>query len=113
MAQDLANRRGAENERHKDMQKAIAADKAMIDAADPQIKAIAVDDAYDDPRDMVRIEVQKSGLTALPGVLRFSELGFELLNYPYRKNPPVSKRLSSTSGTAKPFSRARVRKSIT
>ena len=77
-----------------------------VASTDPQVKALAVDDAYDDPRDMVRIEVQKSGLNALPGVLRFSELGFKLLNYPYRNDPPVSNLLANTSGTAKLFIQA-------
>ena len=74
-----------------------------VAATDPQIKALAVDDAYSDPRDMVRIEVQKSGLTALPGVLRFSEFAFKLLNYSFRNDPPVSKLLGGTAGTAKLF----------
>src|SRR5579862_3946191 len=33
-----------------------------VATSDPRIAALAVDDAYDDPRDLLRIEVAKSGL---------------------------------------------------
>jgi len=74
-----------------------------VAATDPRITAFAVDDAYDDPRSLVRIEVQKSGLTALPFVLRFSDFGFRMLNYPFRHEPPVSTRLARTRGVPKLF----------
>ena len=74
-----------------------------VAASDPRVKAVAVDDAYDDPRDMLKAEVMKSGLTALPGVLRFADFGFEVLNNSFRNEPPVSARLGSTQGIAKLF----------
>jgi len=74
-----------------------------VAATDPRIAAFAVDDAYDDPRDEVRIEVQKSGLNALPFVLRLSDFGFRMLNYPFRNEPPVSTRLARTRGVPKLF----------
>jgi uncharacterized protein len=74
-----------------------------VAATDPRITAFAVDDAYDDPRSLVKIEVQKSGLTALPFVLRFSDFGFRMLNYPFRNEPPVSTRLARTRGVPKLF----------
>lgn len=74
-----------------------------VAATDPRIAAFAVDDAYDDPRTMVKLEVQKSGLTALPFVLRFSDFGFRMLNYPFRDEPPVSTRLVRTAGMPKLF----------
>ena len=54
--------------------------------SDPRIAALAVDDAYDDPRDMLRIEVQKSGLNKLPGVLQFTDFGFRAMNYSHRND---------------------------
>src|SRR5208282_2594084 len=64
-----------------------------VAAADPRIAAFAVDDAYDDPKEMLQLEEKKSGLTVLPEVLRVSEFGFSTLNYSFRHEPPVSTRL--------------------
>jgi pimeloyl-ACP methyl ester carboxylesterase len=74
-----------------------------VATTDPRIAAVAVDDAYDDPRTMMKIEAAKSGLTALPGVLRLTDFGFRMVNYPFRDEPPVSTRLSHTRGIPKLF----------
>ena len=71
--------------------------------ADPRIVAIAVDSAYDDPADLLRIQVKKTGLTALPFVMRFCEIGFHLINYQYRQDPPASAHFGRLLGTAKLF----------
>jgi len=75
-------------------------------ASDPRVAAFAVDDAYDDPRDMVQIEVKKSGLTLLPYVSRFCDFGFRSMNYRYRHEPPISTRLTRTKGIPKLFIQA-------
>jgi pimeloyl-ACP methyl ester carboxylesterase len=74
-----------------------------VAASDPRIAAFVVDDAYDDPRDMVQIQVKSSGLTVLPYVSRFCDIGFRLLNYPYRQEQPVSLHLGRTKGIPKLF----------
>jgi len=71
--------------------------------SDPRIAALAVDDAYDDPRDMLRNEVKKSGLNSLPGVLKFTDFGFRMVNYAHRNDPPLSARIGKTQGTQKLF----------
>jgi len=71
--------------------------------SDPRIAALAVDDAYDDPRDMLRIEVRKSGLNKLPGVLQFTDFGFRMMNYSNRDTPPLSARIGNTHGVQKLF----------
>jgi len=71
--------------------------------ADPRIVAVAVDSVYDDPADFLRIQVKKTGLTALPFVMRFCEIGFHLINYQYRQDPPVSAHFGRLLGTAKLF----------
>jgi pimeloyl-ACP methyl ester carboxylesterase len=71
--------------------------------SDPRVVAFSVDDAYADPRDMVQLQVMRSGLTVLPGVSTFSDIGFRLLNYSFRNEPPVSTRLARTSGIPKLF----------
>ena len=71
--------------------------------SDPRIAAVAVDDAYDDPHDMLRIEVKKSGLNTLPGVLKFADFGFRMVNYGHRDTPPLSAHLGKTQGIPKLF----------
>src|ERR1700722_1262643 len=70
---------------------------------DPRIAALAVDDAYDDPRDMLRIEVEKSGLNKLPGVLQFTDFGFRMMNYSNRGTPPLSVKIGNTHDVQKLF----------
>ncbi len=74
-----------------------------VAASDPRIAAVAVDDAYDDPREMVQIEIAKSGLTTLPGVRSLADFGFRMIEYPFRKEPPLSSRLVQTAGIPKLF----------
>jgi pimeloyl-ACP methyl ester carboxylesterase len=74
-----------------------------VAATDPRIAAFAVDDAYNDPIDMLRMQVRKSGLTIIPGVLRFSEFGFRMLNFSFRREPSASAHLAQTSGIPKLF----------
>jgi pimeloyl-ACP methyl ester carboxylesterase len=71
--------------------------------SDPRIAALAVDDAYDDPRDMLRIEVQKSGLNKLPGVLQFTDFGFRMMNYANRGTLPLSAKIGNTHEVQKLF----------
>jgi pimeloyl-ACP methyl ester carboxylesterase len=74
-----------------------------VASSDPRVAAFAVDDAYDDPRTMVKLEVEKSGLTTLPYVTRLSDFGFRMFNYQFRDEPPVSTRLARTAGIPKLF----------
>jgi pimeloyl-ACP methyl ester carboxylesterase len=74
-----------------------------VAASDPRIAAFAVDDAYDDPHDLLQMEVKRSGLTALPYVLQLSDFAFRMLNYSFRHEPPVSTRLVRTQGIPKLF----------
>jgi len=74
-----------------------------VASSDPRVAAFVVDNAYDDPRAMVKLELQKSGLTALPYVTRFADFGFRTLNYSFRSEPPVSTRMAHTAGIPKLF----------
>jgi pimeloyl-ACP methyl ester carboxylesterase len=71
--------------------------------SDPRISAFIVDDAYADPRDMVQYEVKQSGLTVLPYVGKFCDIGFRMYNYPFRQLPPVTAQLFRTKGIPKLF----------
>lgn len=77
-----------------------------VAASDPRVAAFVVDSVYDAPVDFVQIEVKRSGLTALPYVSWFCALGFRMLNYQYRHEPPVSTRLGTTRGLPKLFIQA-------
>ncbi len=74
-----------------------------VASTDSRIGAIAVDDAYDDPREMLEIEAKRSGLTALPGVMRVTDFAFGMINSSFRHEPPVSRRLGRTQGIPKLF----------
>jgi len=74
-----------------------------VAASDPRIGAVAVDDVYNDPRDMLQIEIAKSGLTALPGVRTLADFGFRMIEYRFRKEPPLSSHLDRTAGIPKLF----------
>lgn len=74
-----------------------------VAAADRRIGAVAADDVYDDPRDMLQIEIAKSGLTALPGVRGLADFGFRMMEYRFRTQPPLSSRLNQTAGIPKLF----------
>ncbi|HKW89301.1 MAG TPA: alpha/beta hydrolase [Candidatus Acidoferrales bacterium] len=70
---------------------------------DARIRAIAVDSAYDRPRDFLLINVGRTGLGSLPGVQTASALGFRLLNYPHRADPPISQLLPRLAAIPKLF----------
>jgi pimeloyl-ACP methyl ester carboxylesterase len=74
-----------------------------VASSDARVSAFAMDDGYDDPRSMVQIEMKRSGLTIIPLVGRFCDLGFRLMNYQFRNKLPVSKRLARTRGVPKLF----------
>jgi pimeloyl-ACP methyl ester carboxylesterase len=74
-----------------------------VASSDSRISAFAVDDAYDDPRQMVQMEVKTSGMAVLPYVAKFCDFGFRMLNYSFRNEPPVSTHLGQTRGIPKMF----------
>lgn len=78
---------------------------AVLEVAesDPRIGAFAVTDVYADPQDMLRIQVQQSGLTALPYIASASDFIFRMLNYSYRLTPPASANIGRTHGIPKLF----------
>jgi pimeloyl-ACP methyl ester carboxylesterase len=71
--------------------------------SDPRIAALAVDDAYADPRFMLEYQVRRSGLSALPYVTRFTDFGFRMINYQHRHDPPVTRDLGKLAGIPKLF----------
>ncbi len=74
-----------------------------VAASDPSVAAIAVDDAYADPREMMQIQVKHSGLGVIPLVNRFTDFGFRMANYPFRNEPSVTTRLPQLKSIQKLF----------
>ncbi len=74
-----------------------------VATTDKRVTAFIVDDPYADPRDMVQILIKPSGLTVIPFVSKFCDIGFRMVNYPYRDDPPVTNHLANTAGDPKMF----------
>lgn len=74
-----------------------------VATSDPRIGALAVDDAYDKPSDLLQFEIEKSGLNAIPFVVGFADFGFRLVEHSYTHEPPISARLAATTGMPKLF----------
>ncbi|MGB2652317.1 MAG: alpha/beta fold hydrolase, partial [Candidatus Acidiferrum sp.] len=70
---------------------------------DRRVRAIVLDSVYDSPEQMVKIGVERSGLGGFPLMVRSAEFSFRWLNYQYREDPPLSKKLSALAGVPKLF----------
>ncbi len=75
-------------------------------ATDPRVRAFAVESMYNQPAEMVRLQVDRSGLSALPLMGRFAQFGFKLLSYSHRHEPPLSQRLTRLASVAKLYIQA-------
>jgi pimeloyl-ACP methyl ester carboxylesterase len=76
---------------------------AEVAARDPRVKVLVLDSLYDRPKDLVRLQVKRSGLGALPMMQATALFGFRALNYKYRDEPPLAARLPMLAGIAKLF----------
>ncbi len=72
-------------------------------AADPRVRAIAVDSVYDQPADMLRLQFERTGLASVPLAESLARLGFAWLNRAYRREPPLSLRVSRLAGVPKVY----------
>ena len=70
---------------------------------DKRVKAVILDSVYDKPSQMVKYEVEQTGLGNFPFMTRAAEFSFEWLNYEHRMDPPASKDLVSLAGVPKLF----------
>lgn len=70
---------------------------------DKRVHALILDSVYDRPKEMVKVEVAKTGLGGFPFMVRASEFSFEWLNYEHRQDPPLSRLLNSVAGVPKLF----------
>jgi uncharacterized protein len=65
---------------------------------DKRIRALVLDSVYDQPKQMVKVGVERNGLGGFPFMVRAAELSFEYLNYAHREDPPVSRKLAALTG---------------
>jgi uncharacterized protein len=70
---------------------------------DKRVRALVLDSVYDDPKQMVQLEMRTTGLGSFPLMVRSAELSFDWLNYQHKLDPPLSKRLSALTGVPKLF----------
>jgi len=70
---------------------------------DKRVRAVVLDSVYDEPKQMVTVEVGNTGLGVFPFMVRSAELSFDWLNYQHKQDPPLSKRLNALSGVPKLF----------
>jgi|ERR1700722_6139004 pimeloyl-ACP methyl ester carboxylesterase len=74
-----------------------------VATSDPRVSALAVDSPYSDPRALVQIEARRTGLGVLPYVSKFCDVGFRLVEFPYRHEAPVAESLNRLKGVPKLF----------
>jgi pimeloyl-ACP methyl ester carboxylesterase len=70
---------------------------------DRRVRAIVLDSVYDQPEEMVKVGVERSGLGGFPFMARSAEISFGWLNYKYRGEPPLSKGMTALAGVPKLF----------
>ena len=70
---------------------------------DKRIQALVLDSVYDQPKQMVKVEVGKTGLGGFPFMVRAAELSFDWLNYEHRQDAALSTKLNALAGVPKLF----------
>jgi predicted alpha/beta-fold hydrolase len=73
---------------------------------DKRIRALALDSVYDEPKQMVKVGVERNGLGGFPLMVRAAELSFGYLNYDRRDDPPLSRKLITLAGVPTLFIQA-------
>jgi uncharacterized protein len=62
---------------------------------DPRVRALALDSVYDQPKQMVKIGVERTGVGGFPLMVKSAQTTFEWLNYGYKNDPPLSAKLKT------------------
>ena len=70
---------------------------------DRRVRALVLDSVYDEPKQMVKVEVERTGLGGFPLMVRSAQLSFTWLNYKYRADPPISEKMKTLAGVPKLF----------
>jgi pimeloyl-ACP methyl ester carboxylesterase len=73
---------------------------------DKRIRALILDSVYDEPRQMVKVGVERNGLGTFPLMVRSTQISFEYLNNGHRHDTPLSGQLLALNGVPKLFIQA-------
>ena len=73
---------------------------------DKRIRALVLDSVYDEPKQMVKVGVERNGLGGFPLMVRAAEFSFGYLNYGHRDDPPLSRKLATLAGVPTLFIQA-------
>jgi predicted alpha/beta-fold hydrolase len=65
---------------------------------DNRVRALALDSVYDDPKQMVKIGVEKTGVGGFPLMVRSAQTTFAWLNREYSNEPPLSSKFKQLNG---------------
>ena len=77
----------------------LGAYAALAEAtSDSRVRAIAVESPYKRPKDMVAVQVKRSGLGSLPLVTGLAQMIFGWLNPQFRNVAPLNTRIAKLSG---------------
>jgi pimeloyl-ACP methyl ester carboxylesterase len=73
---------------------------------DKRVRALVLDSVYDEPKQMVKVGVERNGLGKFPFMVRAAQVSFDYLNYANREDPPLAKKLSALAGVPTLFIQA-------
>ena len=65
---------------------------------DPRVRAVAVESPYAQPKDMVALQVSRTGLGSVPLVTRLSQMVFGWMNSKFGKTAPLNTQIGKLSG---------------
>ncbi|HEV1993634.1 MAG TPA: alpha/beta fold hydrolase, partial [Candidatus Acidoferrum sp.] len=66
--------------------------------SDKRIRALVLDSVYDQPKQFVKVGVERNGLGGFPFMIRAAEFSFGYLNYAHLEDPPLSRKLITLAG---------------
>ena len=73
---------------------------------DKRVRAMVLDSVYDSPNQMVKVGVDRTGVGGFPMMVKSAQTCFELLNYKYKDEPPISTKLVAMAGVPMLFVQA-------
>ncbi len=73
---------------------------------DPRVRALALDSVYDYPRQMVKIGVEKAGVSGFPFMVKSAQMCFEWMNYQHKNDAPLSANMLKMGGVPTLFIQA-------
>ncbi len=73
---------------------------------DQRVRAMVLDSVYDSPKQMVKVGVDRTGVGGFPFMVKSAQTCFDILNYKYKDDPPISTKLKAMTGVPMLFVQA-------